>query len=160
MVEHYADLMTKGRSGRMPWVELCVDFAVLGLEDGRGKTPTPKRAGETWREARAEVKAAAARAEAATRSAPPVHRTRRQPDWQPPLTSPSESSPRPVPTIRSDDLDEEVAPPRRPVEAPAQAAPGAAKPMTIEDLNPEARAQIERLRQDFAETDRKRFGRF
>ena len=156
MVDHHADLMTKDRSGRMPWIDLCADFVHLGLTDGEGKLPTPKRAGATWRAVCAEVEAQAKRARREEHPASPVHRSRQQ-DWQPPLAA---SGAHAVPTIRGYDLDEEL-PPRRPMAEPSAGSDGAPeKKMTIADLSPEGRAKIERLRQQFAETDRKRFGSF
>ena len=55
MVRHHGNLVAKGHDGRMPWTKLCKRFAADGLSDGHGPPPTPKRAGETWREACAEV---------------------------------------------------------------------------------------------------------
>ena len=86
--------------------------------------------------------------------------SRQRADWQPPSTGTPVSSPLPVSTIREFEPNEEAAPRRRALEPPAHAPPSVSKKMTIEDLTPEARAQIESLRQDFAATDRKRFGRF
>ena len=61
---------------------------------------------------------------------------------------------------RNYDHDEEELPPRAAPD-PAQPAAGASqKKMTIDDLSPEARAKIDKLRRQFAETDRKRFGGF
>jgi hypothetical protein len=73
MVDHHDYLVVEGRRGRMPWLKLCKRFAVEGLTDGSGKPATPKRAGETWREACVEVKAAAERvaATAQMRRPPP-----------------------------------------------------------------------------------------
>jgi hypothetical protein len=157
MVDHHADLMTKDRSRRMPWIQLCVDFAELGLKDGQGKPPTPKRAGETWREACAEVKAEAERANKAGRSTPPVQRSRRQSDWQPdsrPSSSQSPSAPAPV---------RQQEPSREPPQQPAQAASSPLPPSSpgkskLDDLSPEVKAKFDRLREAFAETDRRRFG--
>ncbi len=155
MVDHHADLMTKGRSRRMPWIQLCVDFAELGLKDGQGKPPTPKRAGETWREACAEVEAEVEQANKAGRSTPPAQRSRRS-DWQPdsrPSSSQPPSEPAPV---------RQQKPNREPPQQPAQAAspplpssPGKGK---LDDLPPEVKAKFDRLREGFAETDRRRFG--
>jgi hypothetical protein len=92
--------------------------------------------------------------------AAPQHRSRQRSDWQPPVSA----APRPLPAHRPHPGREEPAdelPPRRSLPEPsAQAAPGEARKITYDDLPPEAKAQFERLRQDFAETDRKRFGRF
>jgi hypothetical protein len=157
MVDHHADLMTKDRSRRMPWIQLCVDFAKLGLKDGQGKPPTPKRAGETWREACAEVKAEAERANKAGRSTPPVQRSRRQSDWQPD-SRPSSSQPPSAPApIRQQE------PSREPPQQPAQAASSPLPPSSpgknkLDDLSPEVKAKFDRLREAFAETDRRRFG--
>ena len=91
--------------------------------------------------------------------------SRRRADWQPPITSSSGSAAsRIAPEARASPAGfydpEEAGPGRRLLEPLAQAPPSLGKKMTIEDLTPEARAQIESLRQDFAATDRKRFGRF
>jgi hypothetical protein len=47
MVDHHADLIGEGSSGRMPWRKLCADFAAEGLTDGHGNAVTPARAGKT-----------------------------------------------------------------------------------------------------------------
>jgi hypothetical protein len=160
MVDNHSDLVEEGPNGRMPWIKLCKRFANLGLTDGAGKPPTQTRAAKTWLEACAAVRDAAARELATAQLPRPPPPSRQRADWQPPVTT----APPPPPTYRQHpghEEAEEQLPPRRPLAKPsAREAPGEAKKMTIEDLNPEARAQIERLRQDFAETDRKRFGRF
>jgi hypothetical protein len=162
MIDHHADLMTKDRSGRMPWTDLCADFVELGLRDGEGKLPTPKRAGATWRAVCAEIEAQAKRAESEQRSAPPVHRSRES--WTPPITGAPAPAPASAPTHRTlpepSQLEDRPAP-RRPEAAPsAPTASSTTGSSPLDDLPPEAKAKIDRLRQAFAETDRKRFGRY
>jgi hypothetical protein len=159
MVDHHVDLAARNRSGRMPWMELCATFAEMGLKDGKGKPPTPKRAGETWRLACAEVKARADEAQAAKQAAP-RHRSRPQDSWRPSLTTAPATSPPPVPSIRRHNGEERH--PRQQTDTATATAPPpeAAGNSPLDDLPPEVKAKFDRLRQDFAETDRKRFGRF
>jgi hypothetical protein len=154
MVDHHAALLAEGKAGRMPWLKLCKRFIARGLTDGQGKPPTPLRASRTWRDATIEVKAAANRAAAS----PPVpsRPSRQRADWQPPLVE----APRTAPALpyRRYEPEEEL-PPRRPSALPpSQAPPATSKPMTIDDLTPEARAKIERVKSELAAEDRKRFG--
>jgi hypothetical protein len=152
MVDHHADLFEEGRGGRMPWIKLCKRFAARGLTDGTGKVPTPARAGKTWRDACAEVKAAAERAAAAAQPSRPSPPSRQRPDWQPPVAA--------TPRAKTESPREEL-PSRQPHVAPApQTSPGDTGSSELDDLPPEVKAKFDRLRQDFAETDRKRFGRF
>lgn len=158
MFDHHADLMTKDRSGRMPWTDLCADFVELGLKDGEGKLPTPKRAGATWRAVCAEIEAQAKRAESEQRSAPPVHRSRRGETWTPPITEAPAPAHR---TLPEPNRPEDRPTPRRPEAVPsAPTASSTTGSNPLDDLPPEAKAKIDRLRQAFAETDRKRFGRY
>ncbi len=133
MVDHHADLLARNRSGRMPWVDLCADFAELGLRDGKGNLPTPKRAGETWRFARAEVAALAKQRESEKGLAPPSHRSRQRQEWEPPLA-------------RTEKPAGRRAPPPPPPKAPATGA--------YDHLPEEVRAQLTAVDEQFAYLDR------
>ena len=137
MIGHHAELMTKDGLRRMPWKDLCTDFARLGLSDGEGKPVTPKRAGETWRAVCSEIEARENRSESARRSAPSIQRSRRPADWEPPTAAPQPQPVvrgMPVPPTRSG-----VAPPEKPL---AQLGDG------------EVEAKLAALKRQFAYLDR------
>ena len=158
MATNHAKMAAAAARGRVTvWTDLVRDFEALGLLDGHGKPPSVQSARKTWGRVKDDVEKARQEACRAARLSPP---SRQRADWQPPSTGTPASSSLPVSTIREFEPNEEAAPRRRALEPPAHAPPSVSKKMTIEDLTPEARAQIESLRQDFAATDRKRFGRF
>ncbi len=154
MVEHHDDLVQEGRKGRMPWAKLCKRFITYGLTDGSGKAPTTRRAAKTWIDACAEVAAAAERRKAANETRNPHPPSRQRDDWRPTETVPTPPA-RPTPA--------QVATTRAREPPPPSVAPGPGdgkKKITYDDLPPEAKAQFDKLREAFAETDRKRFGSF
>ena len=90
-----------------------------------------------------------------TRPSPP---SRQRPDWQPPLADVSQPG-RAVQDRR--ERPEEAPPPRKSLPTPpSQGPPGGSDPLTIDDLSPEARAKIERLRRTLEDDGRKKFGHF
>ena len=129
------------------WSKLVEDFAALGLVDGSGKPPSPQSARKTWGRVKADIAKVRAEKVAAAPSAP-AHRSRSQSGWQPPVTVPSPPTGRrePLPYVHPAPLDAGTNVPE--------------KKMTYDDLSPEAMAKIDSVRESFAETDRKRFGRW
>lgn len=82
--------------------------------------------------------------------------SRQRPDWQPPLTN----APRVAPAVRPRYEPEEELPPRRSSPTPqSQAPPDKSQSITIDDLPPEARAMLDRVKQELLEDDYKKFGR-
>ena len=139
MVDHHAALVAKGTRGRMPWKELCVDFAADGLTDGNGKPPTELRASRTWKLACEEVQRLAAIQPAAG-----GHRSRPAGSYRPPAAAISE------PASRRAGISSVPALAARSREPAAAAKPFGPDP-TIEE-------QIAEVRRQFAANDRKRFG--
>jgi hypothetical protein len=95
---------------------------------------------------------------------PELRSSRRRGNHQPPIAGKPPSAPiraapaqPPVPAVKGQDPDRNKLPSRLPADV---ATPIETKKLTIDDLDDDARAQFARLREDFAETDRKRFGRF
>ena len=141
MVKHHADLVGEGHSGRMPWIKLCKRFAKDGLVDGHGQTPTPKRAGKTWREACEEVRRLAA---VYPRAAP--IRSRPAGSWRP--VASASASPKTV----------QAAPSRREPPSPLPTPEGEAPTSGPFGSNPSVEEQIAEVRRQLAANDRKRFG--
>ena len=161
LVEQHDELTADGAAGRQDWKRHCATMARDGVVDAKGKPPNIEAARKAWQIVRKEVATGRAK-RPATSESPPTARSRQQGNCSPPITAARASAQLqpPVPTIRGYDLDEEL-PPRRPMAEPGAGSDGTPeKKMTIADLSPEGRAKIERLRQQFAETDRKRFGSF
>jgi hypothetical protein len=137
-----AEAASRGRV--LGWSELARDFAAPGLLDGSGKPPSTQSARKTWSRVKADI--ARARAEkAAAAPSPLAHRSRPRSDWQPPVSAPSHPVGRREP------------PPYVPPTTEALSA-DQPKKGAHDDLPPEVKAKFDRLRADFAETDRRRFG--
>jgi hypothetical protein len=141
-------------------VDSMIEEGVTGRGDAR---PNSKSVARVWVRVCEDI---AQEGQVREKPRAPQNRSRPGSGWQPPVAAASRVPTRvapfqpPVPTIRGYDPDEEL-PPRRPMAEPSAGSDGAPeKKMTIADLSPEGRAKIERLRQQFAETDRKRFGSF
>lgn len=92
--------------------------------------------------------------------------SRQRADWQPPITAtPRSAAARSAPEARAGpsrtyDPEEELPPRRPPSDAPVQPSAGVPGPTKPDELSPEAKAKFDKLRRQFAETDRKRFGSF
>jgi hypothetical protein len=138
------------------WDGLAAVVKEAGVAGRFGAAPNERSVRKVWLRVCADIEAAAAvRAAAGKRRR---NRSRSDSNWQPPLAEPPRTAPA-LPYRRYE--PEEELPPRRPSALPpTQAPPATSKPMTIDDLTPEARAKIDRVKAELAEEDRKRFGRF
>lgn len=126
-----------------------VDAMIADKVTGReGTPPNKKSVARVWVRVCRDVEAA--RRTSATRSEP-SHRSRRESDWRP-----TEGA---VPPHRG---HEPTVHAREPPPATSSPLPPskAGNTDTDDDLSPEAKAKFARLRAQFAETDRKRFGSF
>lgn len=139
----------------MGWADLVRDLGAMGLLDGSGKPPSIQSARKTWSKVKDDAAKAKTAPDHTPRSAPP---SRQRSDWQPPLAD----IPRTVPALRyRREEPDQTLPPRREVTTPpSQGPPNEADPITIDDLSPEARAKIERLRRTLEGDGRKKFGHF
>jgi hypothetical protein len=162
LVEQYDELTAEHAASRQDWKRHCATMARDGVVDAKGNPPNPEAARKAWQVARKEV--AAGRAKRPPPPQPkPAARSRQRGDWSPPVTAGEAPAPvvaayRPI----SEPIRSEEGPSPRQAEPapslpPASSATGSSP---LDDLPPEAKAKIDRLRQAFAETDRKRFGRF
>jgi hypothetical protein len=143
--------------------EACWDSVVESMiEDGvtgrSGARPNSKSVARVWVRVCEDIaRAAELRAERRT----PQNRSRPGSGWQPHVQAAIANI---APTHRTlPDLNrsEDRPAPRRPEAAPsAPTASSATGSSPLDDLPPEVKAKFDRLRQDFAETDRKRFGRY
>jgi hypothetical protein len=96
-------------------------------------------------------------------AAVPSHRSRQRGDWSPPITGAAAPAPATVSAYRAtpEHYRREDSPPSpRPEPPPPTPVPSTTGSSPLDDLPPEVKAKFDRLRQAFAETDRKRFGRY
>jgi hypothetical protein len=164
LVERYDELIADGASNRQNWKRHCETMARDGVVDAKGKPPNAEAARKAWQVVRKEV--AAGRVKwPFTREPPPretavaPHRSRRSSDWQPDIR-PSVSQPPLVSApVRQQEPSRE--PPQMPIQgaSPISASVNPAK-SKLDNLPPDVKAKFDKLRQSFAETDRKRFGTF
>jgi hypothetical protein len=150
--DSYAELagLKVGRPGGPSWESFAQLLARRGQTNGKGERLTADTARKLFRRVSAEMEA---RPSAASMHPMPAHRSRQRGDWSPPERPPSGPSRNSSAAASS--------PPSRPDPAPpTRAAAEVPASSPLDDLPPEAKAKIDRLRQAFAETDRKRFGRF
>jgi hypothetical protein len=146
------------------WDGLLAVVLDAGVTGRHGTPPNERSVRKVWLRVCTDLAAEAAERAATKKGKRQAHRSR-QSAWQP-VTPPSSGSATasanlpPKKGAWESSPDEALAPrpPREP--SPARASAGDASKLTYDDLPPEAKAQFDRLRQDFAETDRKRFGRF
>jgi len=148
-------LTQKVGTGEGPsWADIATILSKRGYVGSRGGPLNGHAVRRVFRRVERDLRRKeVAAANQPNRPAPP---SRQHPDWQPPLADTPRTGPA-LPYRR--DEPEEVLPPRRPAPLPpSQASPAKAAPLTINDMSPEARAKIERVRQQLREDDRKRFG--
>jgi hypothetical protein len=154
LVEHASEIRRERGAKRIDWHRHCARFAKLAITDANGQRPTPETARKTWLRVRQFLAKEPPLTVPETDRLPPPSRQRA--DWQPPLAEVPRTAPA-LPYRRYE--PEEELPPRRPSALPpSQAPPATSKPMTIDDLTPEARAKIDRVKSELAEDARKRFG--
>jgi hypothetical protein len=134
------------------WDGLLAVVLEAGVMGRYGAPPNERSVRKVWLRVCSDIEAEAASRSAAKAGKPAAHRSRERRDWQPPVAA--------QPRARIETPREEL-PPRQSRPAPApQSSPGDTGSSELDDLPPEVKAKFDRLRQDFAETDRKRFGRF
>jgi hypothetical protein len=149
------------------WDGLLAVVLDAGIKGRHGTPPNERSVRKVWLRVCADLDAEAAERVAAKKDKAQPHRSRSRGDWQPPINTTASATPAITPLPQSagrgiwDRNPDENLQRRPPPDRSAQPAPGGEKKkLTYDDLPPEAKAQFDRLRQDFAETDRKRFGRF
>jgi hypothetical protein len=159
LVEQYHELTGDGSSRRQDWTDHCKRMARLGVVDANGKPPNIEAARKAWQVVRKEVAA-----ERARRLAPiPRERstTRNSSLREPPLAALPWAAPEARAGPLKDPAPDEELPQRQPSSVtPVQPPIGTPGPSAPEELSPEVKAKFDKLRRQFAETDRKRFGSF
>jgi hypothetical protein len=134
------------------WDGLLAVVLEAGITGRYGTPPNERSVRKVWLRVCSDIETEAASRSAAKAGKPVPHRSRERGDWRPPVAA--------APRARTDPPREEP-PSRQPHVAPApQSSPSDTGSSELDDLPPEVKAKFDRLRQDFAETDRKRFGRF
>lgn len=138
-----------GRGGTLPnsksvarvWVRVCVDIARARQLRAEERTPLNRsRSGPEWQPRIHPGPAKTAPVEA--RAVTPEPRTAR------PLDGPLNEGPRRQPVLQSTQA------------APSSSAASNPAKSKLDNLPPDVKAKFDKLRQSFAETDRKRFGTF
>jgi hypothetical protein len=158
LVEQYDELTTEDAASRQDWRRHCATMARDGVVDAKGKPPNPDAARKAWQVVRREV--AAGRAKRPLSETNLGARSRSRADWSPPMVR-AASPTAGIGTRLEHNIHLERQPPPRVDPVPATLQPtNTTERSPLDDLPPEAKAKIDRLRQAFAETDRKRFGRF
>jgi hypothetical protein len=157
LYEHHKTIEAGFKATAASWDSVVSEMIADGVSGRSGAVPNSKSVARVWVRVCDDIAAARHRRSTATRGEAP--RIRPDPAWQPPVVA--RRQPESPPRGLFYEPDEEELPPRRATpEAPAPTEGTPKKKMTIDDLSPEARAKIDKLRRQFAETDRKRFGSF
>lgn len=160
LYRNHASVQKGFRKTDASWDSVVDSMIEDGVTGRAGARPNSKSVARVWVRVCEDVaRAAVSRGE----KPKPQHRSRQQGDWSPPVragaaTAPLAAAYRPIPEpIRR----EEAPSPRRLEPAPSTSPPPSRTGSSpLDDLPPEVKAKFDRLRQEFAETDRKRFGRF